>query len=490
MKDNKQINNFEILTPDGWSDFVGVSCVEKESYRQIKFSNGVVLKCSENHKLGATSSDSFIYAKDAKRGTLIESDVGVISVKSNRKVNKKIKLYDALSVEKKSRYYTDGILSSNCAFMEYAEDIWMAAQPTLSTGGQCVVLSTPNGSGNWFHKTWVDADAGKNGFNTIRLKWNLHPERDQTWRDEQTKNLGVRQSAQECDTDFSSSGNTVIKAEDISYYERLTKDPIEKRRAGQEFWIWEYALSNRSYMVVADVARGDGTDFNAFHILDLETLEQVAEYEGKMSTKEYGRFLVAVATEYNSALLVIENANIGWATLQEVIDLGYENLFYTSSELLYVDVDAQMTNKIGAQEKRMVPGFTMSGKSRPLIISKFELSMHQKEAKINSTRLIEQLKTFIWKGSKAEAASGYNDDIVMSYGTALWIRDTALRLRTQSIELNKAMLNGIGSSTANGENGTPPQGFGGVYRTANMPAKDPWNIQIGNRSEDLTWLIR
>jgi hypothetical protein len=336
---------------------------------------------------------------------------------------------------------------------------------------------------------WVDGEAGKNGFHTIKFKWNLHPERNQAWRDEQTKNLGVRESAQECDCDFSSSGNTVIKAEDISHYEELVKDPIEKRMAGKEYWIWEYAKSNKSYMITADVARGDGTDFNACQVIDIETLEQVAEYEGKMSTKEYGRFLVAIATEYNSALLAIENATYGWAVIQEVIDLGYDNLFYNSGDMLYVDVDAQMTNKINSQEKRSIPGVTTSSKSRPLIISKFELSMSQKEAKINSSRLVEQLKTFIWKGSKAEAASGYNDDMIMSYGIGMWVRDTALRLRTQSIELNKAMLNGIGSSTANGENKTQHQGFGGVYRTANMPSKDPWNIKIGNQSENLGWLL-
>ena len=39
--------------------------------------------------------------------------------------------------------------------------------------------------------------------------------------------------------------------------------------------------------------------------------------------------LVAVATEYNNAMLVIENANIGWNTIQVVIDKGYKNLYYS-----------------------------------------------------------------------------------------------------------------------------------------------------------------
>ena len=69
-------------------------------------------------------------------------------------------------------------------------------------------------------------------------------------------------------------------------------------------------------MVVADVARGDGKDYSAFHIIDVENNVQVAEYKGQLGTKEYGHLLVGIATEYNEALLVIENANIGWATIQ------------------------------------------------------------------------------------------------------------------------------------------------------------------------------
>ena len=45
-----------------------------------------------------------------------------------------------------------------------------------------------------------------------------------------------------------------------------------------------------------------------------------------MSTRDYGNLLVNISTEYNNALLVIENNNIGWKTIQQVIDRGYENL--------------------------------------------------------------------------------------------------------------------------------------------------------------------
>ena len=56
----------------------------------------------------------------------------------------------------------------------------------------------------------MDAKDGVNKFNTIKLHWTDHPERDQSWRDEQDKNLGPSKAAQECDADFLSSGRSVV----------------------------------------------------------------------------------------------------------------------------------------------------------------------------------------------------------------------------------------------------------------------------------------
>ena len=84
-------------------------------------------------------------------------------------------------------------------------------------------------------------------------------------------------------------------------------------------------------MVVADVARGDGNDFSAFHVFDIEEATQVAEFKAQVQTKDYGNLLFAVATEYNDALLVVENANIGWATIEQIMERQYKNLYYSST---------------------------------------------------------------------------------------------------------------------------------------------------------------
>ena len=71
---------------------------------------------------------------------------------------------------------------------------------------------------------------------------------------------------------------------------------------------------------------------------------------------------------------------------------------------------------------------------------------------------------------------GYNDDLVMSLAIGLWIRDTALRLRAEGIELQKKTLNQIGM--------TEP-----VYTPSDN--KDiGWDWEIEGKKEDLTWLIK
>lgn len=92
------------------------------------------------------------------------------------------------------------LIIDEAAFIDGIDEIWTAAYPTLSTGGRAIILSTPNGVGNFFHKMWKDCESKKNKFNSINLPWYLHPERDQAWRDAQTEVAKTpKEAAQECD---------------------------------------------------------------------------------------------------------------------------------------------------------------------------------------------------------------------------------------------------------------------------------------------------
>ena len=370
------------------------------------------------------------------------------------------------------------LVFDEAAFIDKIEEIWVSAQSTLSTGGNAIILSTPNGVGNFFHKTWVGAEEGTNGFNHIRLHWSVHPERNQDWRDEQETLLGPKGAAQECDCDFVSSGDSVIEPQILQFYkETYVQEPVEKGGFDGNLWKWQYPNYNKSYIVVADVARGDSSDYSAAHVIDVEDSEQVAEYKGKLDTKDFGNFLVSLATEYNNALLVIENANIGWATIQQVIDRNYPNLYYMSKDLKYVDVEHQHSNRYRAQDRGMVAGFSTTSRTRPLIISKLEEYVREKSVIIRSIRTIDELFTFIWMNGRAEAMRGYNDDLTMSLAISLWVRDTALRLRQEGIDLTKQAIDSISSHT-----------YSGVYG-GNDRDENPWQMDVGGDVEDLTkWL--
>jgi hypothetical protein len=293
--------------------------------------------------------------------------------------------------------------------------------------------------------------------------------------------LGERGAAQECDCDFISSGHTVIDGAILMDYEIKCQEPIERRGFDNNYWIWEYPNYEKNYIVVADVARGDGADWSTFHVIDVQSIAQVAEYKGKLPPKDFGNMLVSVATEWNNALLAIENANIGWAAIQPALDRGYENIFYTYKDDGYVDVDIQLKKGYDMKDKsQMVPGVSTTSRTRPLMISALEMYMRERTPLIRSKRLIQELFVFVWLNGKAQAQNGYNDDLVMSFCIGLWLRDTSLKLRQQGIELNKRALSQFTKTSEQI-----------IYTNRNQNSgKDSWNWNVGDDNEDLTWLIR
>jgi hypothetical protein len=370
------------------------------------------------------------------------------------------------------------LILDECAFIDDAELIWTSAQATISTGGKAVLLSTPNGVGNFFHKTWQSAETSTNNFNAVLLDWRVHPDRDDEWRARQTELLGEMQAAQEHDASFIFSGNTVINPEIIEFYRKTyIKDPISKQGFDGNMWVWEYPIPGHSYIVCADVARGDGEDYSALHVIDAERSIQVAEYKGKLPTKDFGNMMMSIAVEYNDALLIPDNSSIGWAAIQQVIDRGYRNLFYMSADMHYVDVEHQITNRKYITEKNMKPGFVVSSRTRPLIIAKIEEYMRERAITIQSARLLAEFETFIWKNGKAEALQSYNDDAIFALGIGLWVRDTALRLRQEGIELTKLAL----------ERTT----YSGLPISNNVrPQIDPYVMPLnGKDTENISWLL-
>lgn len=82
-----------------------------------------------------------------------------------------------------------------------ATEFWTSISPTLSTGGKCIITSTPNQDDDQFARIWKQAnkrldsygnetEVGVNGFRPYLATWERHPDRDQAWADEETQKIG------------------------------------------------------------------------------------------------------------------------------------------------------------------------------------------------------------------------------------------------------------------------------------------------------------
>ena len=313
--------------------------------------------------------------------------------------------------------------------------------PTLSTGGRCISLSSPNGVGNWFHKTYTEAEEGKNDFNPIRLPWDVHPDRDQEWFAKETRNMSRREIAQELECSFNQSGEGVFHPDDMEVIRTSLVEPTHKTGMDRNFWIWEGYQEGAEYLLVGDVARGDGKDHSAFHIWRLDTFEQVAEYQGKPNLDDYSHIIYDASKEYGFCLTVVENNSLGIAVLEKLKELNHQ-AFITSVKGTHQYVDKLQAEAI----TNSIIGFSTTPKTRPLIIAKLEEFVRNKLIKINSARLYNEMTTFIWNNGRAEAQRSYNDDLVMATAISCWVRDTALVVNQRELDYRKAMLSSISTS--------------------------------------------
>jgi hypothetical protein len=368
------------------------------------------------------------------------------------------------------------LVVDEAAHVEGLDELWTGLYPTLSTGGRCIALSTPNGVGNWFHQTYIDADAGTNDFFPTSLTWDVHPERDQEWFERETRNMSRRQIAQELQCNFNMSGETVLNPDDLASIEADNIiEPEYRTGFDRNLWIWERHNPEHSYLLVADVSRGDGRDYSAFHILDLHTLNQVAEYQGKINLDMYSNLLNTTGREYGDCMLVVENNNIGFAVLEKLMELQYPNLYH-SIKSTHEYVDSYMAEA----RSNAVAGFTTSSKTRPLIIAKLEEFIRNKLLTIRSSRTLNEMKTFIWNNGKPEAMRSYNDDLIMSLAIACWVRDTALVMNQRDTEYKKVFLSSMGKSSTILDTTIP-----GMAGHKKQSAKDALNER-----REFAWLLK
>ena len=379
------------------------------------------------------------------------------------------------------------LIVDEAAFVRNFDELWTGLYPTLSTGGRAIILSTPNGVGGQYYDLYMKAEAKENEFNPIKLMWDVHPERDDYWFDKETKNLSEKQIAQELLCDFAASGDTFLSSEDLDFLRLCVKNPLERWGPEMNVWLWKYALSEHKYIISADVARGDGKDYSAFHVIDTSESEVVAEFKGKIPPDEFAILLNEAGKRYNDAVICPESNTYGYAVLVKLKELKYPNIYFSNQKDKYAVLYGN--GSIGKA------GFSTQTASRAKILTKFEEIIRNKQIKIYSSRLYEEMKTFIWKGNKAQAMRDKNDDLVISLAIGTWLYETNSSYNKQAVDLNAVMLAAMGVTSNN-----PPPELDPNLRTVSRI--NPFKAVILSESEngessnpndpigDFSWLIK
>lgn len=335
------------------------------------------------------------------------------------------------------------VIMDEAAFIPKFESVMTSVAPVIATGGgKIIILSTPNGTGDHFHKMWTEAESGKNGYLPIKLKWNLHPDRDLKWKETQLSASGKQAFAQEYDCEFMGSGKTVLDNEILDYIDKNTlQEPVIKIGESEEYWVWKYYQYGRKYAVIVDTAKGDGGDDSTIQVIDIEDNEQVAELDGQIPPIELARKAKEIATAYGDALLIIENTGIGVATVQEVERIGYSNLYRVKKGSSDDDYNLYANSYIDPSS--LTTGFNMSWNVRPTVISKLEYMLRYKSLIIRSRRTYNELCTFIWFNGKAQATRGCTDDLIMPLGIYSYLRDNILVHTNKANDYRRSALDNI-----------------------------------------------
>lgn len=292
------------------------------------------------------------------------------------------------------------LVVDEAAIVRWANQIWAAAFPTLSTGGAAIVNSTPYGVGNWYHNQWVNSMTAGSYWNPIRLHWTMHPERDMKWYNEMRESLGARRTAQEIDGDFLTSGNSVFDLNDIKAIEDTLWDyKILDVRYNGALRLFEEPMKGYYYFIGADIATGRSRDYSAFSIMDRDGNE-VGCFKGKISVDKFADLLMELGRKFNNAVLAPEVNDVGLAVVSLIQKANYPNLYYSQ----------QLLKEKGKKNPKIenVPGWLTTSKNRPVIIDQLEADIRNDDVEIKDPFFVQEAYTFIYDESNRPVALGKN----------------------------------------------------------------------------------
>jgi len=385
----------------------------------------------------------------------------------------------ATSVDALRGYTPTILIFDEAAYIEAGSDLWAACMASLSTGGQVIVISTPNGFDRIYYEIFDQCVRGLNNFHISRLKWFNDPrftndlqwikiEKDIThfflhrdeyldieivknvpaeeydkmeelgytpysdWFEQMCKKLKFdrRKISQELECAFLGSGDNVIPPDTIATIEKEVREPIEKW-VGNELWVWKEPVEGHKYIMGIDVSRGDSEDSTGFTIIDFDEREQVLEYLGKIPPDIAAELAIKWAEKYDCFIVVDITGGMGVSTSRKLLELGHKDFYYDG-----VKSEEMWRHNPKATEK--TPGINFNNK-RAQIVQALEEQLRT-GFKIRSTRLINELKTFVYINGRPDHMRGHHDDLIMAIAMSLYVAQNSFAELRKNVNQAKAML--------------------------------------------------
>jgi hypothetical protein len=253
------------------------------------------------------------------------------------------------------------------------------------------------------------------------------------WFESMVKKLKYdkRKVSQELECNFLGSGDNVFESNMLQKIrENMIKEP-QNKMMGNSLWIWKEPEIGHKYIMGVDVSRGDSEDFSTIQIIDFDTREQVLEYIGKIPPDTLAEVVYKWGNMYSAFVVVDITGGMGITTVRKLQELGYKNM--------YVDgIDHSNKWKYNSSAVDKIPGINFNNK-RVQIIAAFEEAMRH-NFRIYSSRLFNEMNTFVYINGRPDHQKGHHDDLIMSISMALYVGESSFSSLEKVTEQTKAML--------------------------------------------------
>ena len=299
-----------------------------------------------------------------------------------------------------------------------AEQFFSSVYPTISSGKttKVMIVSTPHGM-NMFYKLWIDAKEQRNSYAPIEVHWTEVPGRDEKWKQETIKNTSEAQFNTEFECEFLGSIDTLIqpsKLRTLAY-----KTPLQSN-AGLD--VYETPQKDHTYFVSADVSRGTSNDYSAYVVFDVSQVPYriVAKFrDNEIKPLLFPQKIYHVAKAYNQAFVLVEVNDIGEQVANALhYDLEYENIIMASMR-----GRAGQVMGTGFSGGKVQLGVRTTKAVKKIGCSNLKQMIEDNKMVIEDYDTINELSTFIVKGSSFEADDGCTDDLVACLFIFGWATD-------------------------------------------------------------------